>query len=41
MMNLFPARNLLLAKAISFVMRWLASDEAQHGTGCVQPVDAG
>jgi hypothetical protein len=41
MMNLFPDRNLLPPEAISSVVLWLASDEAQHRTGCALPVDAG
>src|SRR2546429_2050108 len=40
-MNLFPDRNLLPPEAISSVVLWLASDEAQHITGCALPVDAG
>jgi SDR family mycofactocin-dependent oxidoreductase len=40
-LNLFPDRNLLPPEAISAAVLWLASDEAQHMTGCALPVDAG
>lgn len=39
--NLFPDRNLLPPEAISAAVLWLASDEAQHMTGCALPIDAG
>lgn len=40
-LNLFPDRNLLPPEAISAAVLWLASDEAQHMTGCALPIDAG
>jgi SDR family mycofactocin-dependent oxidoreductase len=40
-LNLFPDRDLLPPEAISSVVLWLASSEAQHLTGCALPVDAG
>src|SRR6266567_1059817 len=40
-LNLFSDRNLLPPEAISAAVLWLASDEAQHMTGCALPVDAG
>jgi SDR family mycofactocin-dependent oxidoreductase len=40
-LNLLPDRNLLPPEAISAATLWLASDEAQHLTGCALPVDAG
>jgi (+)-trans-carveol dehydrogenase len=40
-LNLFPDRNLLPPEVISAAVLWLASDEAQHMTGCALPVDAG
>jgi len=40
-MNLFPDRDLLPPEAVSAAVLWLASDEAQHLTGCALPVDAG
>jgi NAD(P)-dependent dehydrogenase (short-subunit alcohol dehydrogenase family) len=40
-MNLLPERGLLAPEEISRVVLWLASEEAQHITGCTLPVDAG
>jgi len=41
LMNLLPDRNFLPPEAISSIVLWLASDEAQRITGCALPVDAG
>jgi (+)-trans-carveol dehydrogenase len=40
-MNLLQERNLLKLEDISSVVLWLASEEAQHITGCALPIDAG
>ncbi len=40
-MNLLPNRGLLAPEDVSRVVLWLASEEAQHITGCALPIDAG
>ena len=40
-MNLLPGRGMLAPEDIGHVILWLASEEAQHITGCALPVDAG
>jgi (+)-trans-carveol dehydrogenase len=40
-MNLLQERTLLKPEDISSVVLWLASEEAQHITGCALPIDAG
>lgn len=40
-MNLLPDRGMLAPEAISRVVLWLVSQEAQHITGSAIPVDAG
>lgn len=40
-MNLLQESNLLRPEDISSVVLWLASEEAQHITGCALPIDAG
>jgi hypothetical protein len=39
--NLLQERTLLQPEDISAVVLWLASEEAQHITGCAMPIDAG